>query len=81
MGTETVSGTAVCIGRNEWHTEYPGKYQPGFGSVVYYPALQLPVPDRMHFPGTETANWGVLLPLLVKAHAKTELLSEERMET
>ena len=32
----------------------------------------------MHFPGTETADWCILLSFLVKAHAKTELLQEER---
>ena len=32
----------------------------------------------MHFPGTETADWCILLLFLVKAHAKTELLQEER---
>ena len=43
----------------------PPKKEP----AVHYPALQLPVPDRMHFPGTEAADWGILLPVLVKAYA------------
>lgn len=32
----------------------------------------------MYFQGAEAADWRILLPLLVKAHAKTELLPEER---
>ena len=32
----------------------------------------------MHLPGTEAAGWRVLLSLLAKAHAKAELLPEER---
>jgi hypothetical protein len=40
---------------------------------------QLPFPNlmRMHFPGDEATDRGILLPLLVKAYAKTELLPEE----
>ncbi len=41
-------------------------------------ALQLSFSDRMHFPGTETADWCILLSFLVKAHAKTDYLQEER---
>ncbi len=78
MGTETVPGTKVCPGGNEWGSKYPCKHQPDTGSFVHYPALQLSFSDRMHFPGTETADWCILLSFLVKAHAKTELLQEER---
>ena len=78
MGAETVPGTEVCAGGSERNPEHSGNHLSGTGSAVCYPALQLPVPDRMHLPGTEAAGWRVLLPLLVKAHAKAELLPEER---
>lgn len=48
------------------------------GTIIHYSALQLPVSYFMHFSGTEAAGWCVLLLFLVKAHAKTELLPEER---
>ncbi len=64
MGTETVPGTAVCTGGNGRHPEHLGKHQPCTGAAVGYPVLQLPVPDRMHLPGTEAAGWRILLPLL-----------------
>ena len=78
MGAEALSGAAVCAGGNGWHPEHPGKHQPGTGSTVGHPALQLPVPDRMHLPGTETAGWRILLSFLVKAYAKIKLLPEKR---
>ena len=78
MGTEAVPGTEVCAGGNERNPEHFGKYLPGDGTAVHNPAIQIPVPDRMHLPGTEAAGWRVLLPLLVKVYAKTELLPEER---
>lgn len=77
MGAETLPGTAVCAGGNEWSPEYSGKYQPCAGSIVHHPAVQLSVPDRMHFPGTKAAGRRILLPLLVKTYAKAELLPEE----
>ena len=58
--------------------EHPGQHQPGTGAVVHHQALQLQVPDRMYFPGAETADRGILLPILVKAYAKTEPLPEKR---
>ena len=78
MGTEAVSGAALCPGGNEWSPEHPGKHQLGTGTAVHYPALQLPVPYRMHFPGAEAADGGILLPVLVKAYAETEPLPEKR---
>ena len=78
MGTEAVPGTAVCTGGNEWYPEHPGKYQPDPGPAVCHPALQLPVPDRMHVQGAEAAGWRILLPLLVKAYVKIKLLAKER---
>lgn len=38
---------------------------------------QFPTPDCMHFQGTESTDWRILLPLLVKIHAKTKLLPEK----
>ena len=78
MGPEAVPGAAVCAGGDGRRPEHPGKYQPGPGSAGHYPALQLPVPDRMYVPGVKAAGRGILLPLLVKAHAEAELLPEER---
>ena len=78
MGTEAVSGAALCSGGNEWDPEHPGKHQPGTGTAVYHQALQLQVPDRMYFPGAEAADRGILLPVLVKAYAQTEPLPEKR---
>ncbi len=44
-GAEAVSGTALRPGGNEWRPGHPCKHQPGAGSAVHHPALQLPVPD------------------------------------
>ena len=76
-GAEALSGAAFCAGGDGRHPEHPGKHQPGIGALGHHPALQLPVPDRMLFPGAEAADRGILLPLLVKAYAKAELLPEE----
>ena len=59
MGAEALSGAAFCTGGNGWHSEHPGKYQPGTGTTVGHPALQLPVPDRMHLPGTFRKTTGI----------------------
>ena len=78
MGAEAVPGTEVCAGGNKRQPEHSGKHLPGIGSADHYPSLQLPVPDRMHLPGTKAAGRSILLPLLVKVHAEAELLPEER---
>lgn len=75
MGPEAVSGLEVCAGGNERNPEHSGKYLSEIGSAVCYLALQLPIPDRRHLPGTEATDRRVLLSLLVKAHAKVELLA------
>ena len=44
-------------------------------------SLQIPsqihFPDIMHYLENNTVNWTKLLSLLIKAYAKTELMSEE----
>ncbi len=39
LGTEAISGTVVCTGRNERRLEYPGEYQTGAGLTVNRLAL------------------------------------------
>lgn len=56
MGTDTVSGDAFCPGRNKRHPKHSDKHLPDAGTIVFYPALQLSVPDRMRFPGAETTD-------------------------
>ena len=71
VGAEAVSGTALCPGRNERNPEYSCEYQPGTGTrtAFHHPPVQLPFSDRMHLPGAETADRGILLSFLVKAYA------------
>lgn len=78
MGAEAVLGAALCPGGNEWEPEHSGKYQPGTEPGIHHQALQPQVPYRMHFPGAETADRGILLPVLVKAYAEAEPLPEKR---
>lgn len=76
MGAEALSRTAFCVGKNERHREHPGEYVSRTGATFHHPPLQLPFPDRMHIPKAETADWSILLPLLVKAYAKAEPLPD-----
>ena len=46
-GAEALSGTEVCTGGDERYPEHSGKHQPGIGSAVCHPALQLSVPNLM----------------------------------
>lgn len=78
MGTEAVPGTAVCAGGNGWKPKHPGKYQPGIESAIHHSALQLSLPDRIYVQGAKTADWGILLPFLVKIYAENKLLPEKR---
>ena len=52
-----------------------GRHQPDTGSTVCYPALQLLAPDRMHLPGSETANWCIQLSV----HQNRFLLHLQRL--
>lgn len=69
VGAEAVPAATFCSGRNEWNPEYSCEYQPGTGTAFRHPSVQLPVSDRMHLQGAETADWSILLSFLVKAYA------------
>lgn len=78
MGSEIVSGAAFCTDRNKRHPKHSGKRLPDIGTTVFYPALQLSVPDRMRLPEDETTDGCILLLFLIKTYAKIKLLPEER---
>ncbi len=75
---ETVSRTPFCSGRVQWKEKHTGQHQPHAFPAGCDTSVQLPFSYRIYVSGAETANWGILLPLLFKIYAKAEPLPEEK---
>lgn len=56
MGSEIVFGAAFCTDRNKRHPKHSGNRLPDTGTTVFYPALQLSIPDRMRLLGSEITD-------------------------